>query len=146
MEINKNIAVLGCGYWGRNLVRNFQALGALRMVCDPAEEGRKTARGIAPEAEISASFDEALNHKSVAAVVISAPAAHHYTLTKKALLAGKDVYVEKPLCLALDEAQELVALADRLGHILMVGHLLQYHPCVEALHSLIGKGALGKLH
>jgi UDP-2-acetamido-3-amino-2,3-dideoxy-glucuronate N-acetyltransferase len=146
MQMNKNIAVLGCGYWGKNLVRNFSALGALRMVCDPAEEGRQTARGIAPDAEIAASFDDALKNKSIAAVVISAPAAHHYTLTKSALMAGKDVYVEKPLCLDLEEAEELVALADKLCRILMVGHLLQYHPCVEALHSLMSKGSLGKLH
>src|SRR3954453_23499527 len=121
--MNKNIAVLGCGYWGKNLVRNFSALGALRMVCDPAEEGRQTARGIAPDAESAAAFDDALKNKSIAAVVTSAPAAHHYTLTKSALMAGKDVYVEKPLCLDLEEAEELVALADKLCRILMVGHL-----------------------
>ena len=144
--MNKNIAVLGCGYWGKNLVRNFHALGALGMVCDPAEEGRNTASQIAPDVKVAGSFDDALQSKSIAAVVISAPAAFHYSLAKSALLAGKDVYVEKPLCLALKDAEELVRLADNLGRILMVGHLLQYHPCVEALHALIRKGTLGKLH
>src|SRR4051812_18560855 len=109
--MNKNIAVLGCGYWGKNLVRNFHALGVLGMVCDPAEEGRNTARQLAPDVEIADSFDNALQSKSIAAVVISAPAAFHYSLAKSALLAGKDVYVEKPLCLALKEAEELVRLA-----------------------------------
>jgi UDP-2-acetamido-3-amino-2,3-dideoxy-glucuronate N-acetyltransferase len=144
--MNKNLAVLGCGYWGKNLVRNFHGLGVLGMVCDPAEEGQKTGRLIAPGAEITASFDDALKSQSISAVAISAPAAYHYSLAKSALLAGKDVYVEKPLCLNLKEAEELVRLADKLGRILMVGHLLQYHPCVEALHSLIKEGSLGKLH
>jgi UDP-2-acetamido-3-amino-2,3-dideoxy-glucuronate N-acetyltransferase len=140
------IAVLGCGQWGKNLVRNFHLLGNLEMVCDPAEEGRATAAKLAPEAAVSERFDDALNNDRVDAVAIAAPAALHYTLAKAALEAGKDVFVEKPLCLDEREGEELVRLADRLGRVLMVGHLLQYHPCVRALHELVVSGDLGKLH
>jgi UDP-2-acetamido-3-amino-2,3-dideoxy-glucuronate N-acetyltransferase len=139
------IAVLGCGHWGKNLVRNFHALGSLELVCDPAAEGRTTATQIAPGVSVSAQFEDALSNSRVDAVVIAAPAVMHHSLTKAALQAGKDVFVEKPLCLDESEGDELVRLADQLGRVLMVGHLLQYHPCVRALHSLVATGDLGKL-
>ena len=84
------IAVLGCGYWGKNLVRNFHKLGALAMVCDPAEEGRASARQIAPDVQVAETFDQALQSREVTAVVIAAPAALHYSLAKAVLLAGKE--------------------------------------------------------
>ena len=144
--MSPKIAVLGCGYWGRNLVRNFHALGALSLVCDPAPPARAAAGQVAPGAEVQEAFEEALNRDSITAVAIAAPAATHYSLAKVALQAGKDVFVEKPLCLELEQADELVRLADQLGRVLMVGHLLQYHPCVQALHSRLAQGDLGKLH
>ena len=144
--MNPQIAVLGCGYWGKNLVRNFQALGVLALVCDPAESGRTTARQIAPGVTVAEAFEAALKDQTISAVAIAAPATMHYTLAKAALTAGKDVFVEKPLCLQLSEAGEVVSLAEKLGRILMVGHLLQYHPCVQMLHSLLAQGELGKLH
>jgi UDP-2-acetamido-3-amino-2,3-dideoxy-glucuronate N-acetyltransferase len=144
--MNPKVAVLGCGYWGKNLVRNFQSLGVLELVCDPAEAGRDTARQIAPGVLITETFEAALINPAVTAVVIAAPAAQHYSLVKASLNAGKDVFVEKPLCLQLDEAEEVVRLAEKLARVLMVGHLLQYHPCVQTLHSLLAQGELGKLH
>lgn len=144
--MNPTIAVLGCGYWGKNLVRNFASLGALKMVCDPAESGRATARQLAPGCSVVAGFEEAIGSAECGAVVIAAPAALHYSLAKAALQADKDVYVEKPLCLDLGEADELAQLAEQRGKVLMVGHLLQYHPCVQALHALLAQGQLGKLH
>lgn len=144
--MNPKIAVLGCGYWGKNLVRNFHELGSLALVCDPAESARAAAAQLAPEVEVRAAFQEALNSDQITAVAIAAPAAAHYALAKAALRAGKDVFVEKPLSLELREAEELVSLADQLGRVLMVGHLLQYHPCVQALHSRLAQGDLGKLH
>jgi UDP-2-acetamido-3-amino-2,3-dideoxy-glucuronate N-acetyltransferase len=144
--VKPRIAVLGCGYWGKNLVRNFHALEALEMVCDPAESGRATAKQIAPAVPVAARFEEALGHAAVTAVAIAAPAVLHYSLAKAALEADKDIYVEKPLCLRVQEAEELVRLADQRGKVLMVGHLLQYHPCIEALHALLSRGELGKLH
>lgn len=144
--MNPKIAVLGCGYWGKNLVRNFHALGVLELVCDPAEAGRATAQKIAAGVAVAETFETALKNPSVSAVAIAAPATQHYSLVKAALNAGKDVFVEKPLCLQLNEAEEVVQLAEKLGRVLMVGHLLQYHPCVQTLHSLLAQGELGKLH
>ena len=140
------IAVLGCGHWGKNLVRNFSVLGHLEMVCDPAEAGRATATRIAPGVKISERFEDAVTSPQVEAIAIAAPAIMHYSLAKAALQAGKDVFVEKPLCLDDREGEELVGLAAKAGRVLMVGHLLQYHPCVLALHALLATGDLGKLH
>ena len=140
------IAVLGCAHWGKNHVRNFQALGNLEMICDPSEAGRASAAQVAPGISVSEKFEDALNNDRVDAIVIAAPAIMHFTLAKSALIAGKDVYVEKPLCLNEIEGEELVNLADKLSKVLMVGHLLQYHPCVRALHTLLASGDLGKLH
>jgi UDP-2-acetamido-3-amino-2,3-dideoxy-glucuronate N-acetyltransferase len=140
-----NIAVLGCGYWGKNLVRNFHGIGALRMVCDPAETGRAAARQIAPGIEVVETFQQALSNPDISAVAIATPAASHYALVKAAIEADKDVFVEKPLCLDVEEAKNLVGLAEKAGKVLMVGHLLQYHPCIQALQSLLAQGDLGKL-
>lgn len=144
--MNPKIAVLGCGYWGKNLVRNFHGLGALSLVCDPAPPARAAATQVAPGVEVQGAFEQALNRDDITAIAIAAPAAMHYSLARAALQAGKDVLVEKPLCLELKDAEELVRLADQLGRVLMVGHLLQYHPCVQALHSRLAQGDLGKLH
>ncbi len=144
--MNPKLAVLGCGYWGKNLVRNFHSLGVLDLVCDPAEAGRATAKQVAPGVAVAETFETALKNPAINAVAIAAPAAMHYSLVKAALTAGKDVFVEKPLCLQLGEADEVVRLAEKTSQILMVGHLLQYHPHVQALHSLLAKGELGKLH
>lgn len=143
--LKPRIAVLGCGYWGRNLVRNFHALGALEVACDLAEAGRASARQVAPGVAVSDNFEQTLRCSDIDAAAIAVPAALHFTLAKAALLAGKDVFVEKPLCLHVTEADELVRLAARLERVLMVGHLLQYHPCVQALQALLAKGTLGKL-
>ena len=136
---------MGAGYWGKNLARNFQALGALHTICDvsSATLGSFTAdyAGVAFESQ----WDEALPVAEIRKVAIAAPAALHYQLAKSVLEAGKDVYVEKPLCLDAVQAEELVRLAEAKGLTLMVGHLLQYHPCIERLRSMVKEGALGKL-
>jgi UDP-2-acetamido-3-amino-2,3-dideoxy-glucuronate N-acetyltransferase len=138
------VGVVGCGYWGRNLVRNFHALGSLRAVCDiekpRLEEMRQTyAVGVTQR------FDEMLAMPQVQAVAIAAPAAQHFELAKSALLAGKDVFVEKPLALRTDQGEELVRLARKHSRILMVGHLLHYHPAVVELRRLLHAGELGKI-
>src|SRR5882724_9100184 len=138
------IAVIGAGYWGKNLVRNFHELGALATVVDVREEvllesqlryGVKTTQDV----------DSALDDSSVHGVVIAAPAAQHYELAKKSLLSGKDVFVEKPLALHSSEGTELVELARKRGRILMVGHILEYHPAIVELKRLIHTGELGKI-
>jgi len=138
------VAVVGCGYWGKNLVRNFRELGALRMVCDAAEAGRKLAVEMAPHAKVVADVDEVLS-APVKGVVIATPAETHYKLARQALLAGKDVLVEKPLALTYEQGAELVKLAERQGRILMVGHVLEYHPGIVRLLELVRSGELGKV-
>ena len=137
------IAAVGTGYWGKNLVRNFAELGALAAICDAdaataASLGKKYA---APVAD----WDAVLRDPAIAGVAIAAPAALHGTLTRAALEAGKHVFVEKPLALAVAEAEQLTELAERQDRRLMVGHLLQYHPAFIRLRELVRDGALGRL-
>lgn len=138
------VAVIGCGYWGRNLVRNFQQLGALALVCDATTAGRATAAQLAPAVPIVSAVDEVWQ-ADVPAVVIATPAETHFDLVRQALLAGKDVLVEKPLALTYRQGAELVQLAARQARILMVGHVLEYHPAIVRLQELVRSGALGKV-
>ncbi|HEY0386519.1 MAG TPA: Gfo/Idh/MocA family oxidoreductase, partial [Pyrinomonadaceae bacterium] len=140
-----SIAVIGCGYWGRNLVRNFQRLGALSLCCDATPQGRATAQEIAPNCPVVADLTEALA-ADVAGVVIATPAETHYEVARRALLAGKDVFVEKPLALTYEQGSLLVRLAEERGRMLMVGHVLEYHPAIVRLLELVREGALGKVH
>lgn len=138
------VAVLGSGYWGRNLVRNFYELGALKWVCDTREEALSEVTrnyDVATTSDLSMVLADPLTQ----AVVIAAPASRHFELARRCLLAGKDVYVEKPLALHAREGQALADLARKNRRILMVGHILQYHPAVLELKRLIGEGALGKI-
>jgi UDP-2-acetamido-3-amino-2,3-dideoxy-glucuronate N-acetyltransferase len=143
--MKKNIAVIGCGYWGKNLVRNFHELGALRSVCDANEETLRAIisqyDGVTPLGDM----DKVLADKEIEAVAIASPAILHYELARKVLLAGKDVYVEKPLALKASEGEELVRLAKERGRVLMVGHILHYHPAVKALKTIVSKGMLGRI-
>ena len=141
-----NIAVIGCGHWGKNLVRNFQALGALSMVCDSTESGRAKAAELTPDTPVVNALDEVLARDDIPALAIATPAETHFAVAKRALLAGKDVFVEKPLCLSDAEGGELLDLAAAHDRILMVGHLLQYHPCIEAIQNMVESGELGKLY
>ncbi len=139
----KKVVIVGCGYWGKNLVRNFAELGVLEAVCDahvPLAERMSQHYGVPVW-----TFEQTLAHQTIDGVVIAAPAAQHYDLTKRALLAGKNVFVEKPLSLNVSEAEHLCAIAKEQGCLLMVGHLLQYHPAFIELKNLIRKGSLGRL-
>lgn len=140
-----NVAVIGCGYWGRNHVRNFQQLGALAMVCDATPTGRQTAQQLAPGVATVATMEEVLA-SSIPGVVIATPAETHYELAHRALAAGKDVLVEKPLALTYEQGAHLVHLAEENERILMVGHVLEYHPAITRLHELVHSGELGKIH
>jgi UDP-2-acetamido-3-amino-2,3-dideoxy-glucuronate N-acetyltransferase len=138
------VSVVGAGYWGKNLVRNFHALGALDSVCDVNEE---TLERIRKEYKVATTtdLDAVLSEPTVDAIVVAVPAALHHDVAKRALLAGKHVLVEKPLALSVGEGQELVGLAKKAGLILMVGHILEYHPAVVELNRLIREGDLGKI-
>lgn len=139
------LAQVGTGDWGANLVRNFAALpGAqLDLLCDTdAERLRRPAR-VAPAARTTADPEVVAQDASIQAVVVAAPAASHYPLARLFLEAGKDVFVEKPMTLRAAEAEALVALADQGDRILMVGHLLLYHPAVTRLAEILASGELG---
>lgn len=138
------VAVVGCGYWGKNLVRNFHQLGALAMVCEPSEAGQALAATLAPGLPVVSQFEELLA-SDVPAVVIATPAVTHADLALAALRAGKDVMVEKPLALTYPSSAELVRVAEAEGRILMVGHVLEYHPAVRQLIELVRSGELGKI-
>jgi len=138
------LAVIGCGYWGKNLVRVFHQLGALATVCDVRKEildGVRSEYGVSVTPEISG----VLEGPHIGGVVIAAPAAQHYELAKRALQRDKDVYVEKPLALTVEQGRELVDLAGKRQRILMVGHILEYHPAIRELKRLLRAGELGKL-
>jgi UDP-2-acetamido-3-amino-2,3-dideoxy-glucuronate N-acetyltransferase len=141
-----DLALIGAGYWGRNLARNFHALGVLHTLCDTSAEA---LAGYGPEFDtVRKVGDPAIlwDDPAVTRVAIATPAATHYALARAALLAGKDVFVEKPLCLDVAQGAELVALARAHNRILMVGHLLQYHPCIRRLQAMVAAGELGKLY
>jgi predicted dehydrogenase len=138
------VAVLGCGYWGKNLVRNFHQLGALQLICDTTEEGRIEGAAAAPGCEV-VSNPEAVFSSPASGVVIATPAETHFSLARRVLEAGKDAFVEKPLALTYSEGRQLVDLAQARGRILMVGHVLEYHPGILKLRELVSSGELGKV-
>lgn len=141
----KNIAVIGTGYWGKNLVRNFFQLGALHTVCDanPAAVRDIVAQyhGVAG----TTAYSDVLSSGEIRGVAIATPAEIHDELVEKALRHGKDVYVEKPLCLTEEGGNALIQLAEEQNRILMVGHLLWYHPAVLKLKELVENGELGRI-
>lgn len=137
MSKSPHIALLGCGYRGKNLARNLHELGALRLVCDPAESGQAAAAESAPGVATSCEFNDALKSVDIEAVVIATPAEIHFDLAAAPLNAGKDVFVEKSLALQASEGGQLNDLAQELGRVLMVGHLLEYHPAVVRLRVLV---------
>lgn len=137
------VAVIGCGYWGKNLVRNMHVLGALGAI---VESDAETAARFAAEYQVPApSFDDVLTDEGIDGVVVTLPAHLHHQACLRALEAGKHVFVEKPIALNVTEAQEIIAAAERHDRRLMVGHLLQYHPAFLALKALVDEGRLGEL-
>ena len=139
------IACIGAGYWGQNLIRNFHQLNALQTICDTDRRTEEHFRARYPEVAFSRSFEAVLDDPQIAGVAIATPAESHDALVRQAVLAGKDVFVEKPLCLSIAEGEKLIALAAEKQRILMVGHLLWYHPAVLKLRDLIAQGELGRI-
>jgi len=137
------VAVFGCGYWGRNIVRSFHDLGALAAINDPDPivAADMSSRFNVPAASVESILDD----RAITAVAIAAPAWLHASLALKALKAGKHVFVEKPIALSLSDALEMERTAAEQGRVLMVGHLLQYHPVFAKLRELVATGALGRV-
>ncbi len=138
-----NIALAGCGSWGKNLARNLFDLGALGMVCDADPKILDWVRKTYKDVKVTTSYADLISNPDINGIVIATPTHTHYALARLALLAGKHVYVEKPLARGYLQAQELNHLAGVKKLTLMVGHLLVYHPAVNSLRELIFKGELG---
>jgi UDP-2-acetamido-3-amino-2,3-dideoxy-glucuronate N-acetyltransferase len=141
----EKIAVIGCGNWGRNLVRNFYNLGFLYKVCDLNQETLQGLQKQYKNVQLTTRFDDVFKDPRVDGVVISTPSFTHYDLAREALLNGKHVYVEKPVATSAEQTLELFALAQEMNRVLMVGHLLLFHPAVNRLRQLIREGYLGEI-
>ena len=146
MTTAKNIAVIGAGYWGRNLVRNYADLSALSMICDRSAAILGQFKEQYPNVDTCLTLSDVLSRPEVQGVAIATPAETHYRIAREALLSGKHVFVEKPLVLHEKEAEELIRLAADQHLILMVGHLIQYHPSFEKLKQLASAGELGRIN
>jgi predicted dehydrogenase len=139
------VAVVGVGGWGKNLARNYFEIpnARLKYICDLDDGKLSTLARQLPGTQTTKDFEAVLTDPEVQAVVIATSGATHYTLCKRALERGKDVYVEKPMVLEVGQAEELIKVAAKLERVLMVGHLLEYHPVVVRLQGMIRSGELG---
>jgi len=142
------IGQVGLGYWGPNVLRNFASLAECRVkkCCDINAQQLEKIRRRYPLIELTQDYNELVNDPEIEALVITTPASTHYQLAKKALEAGKHVFVEKPITLDIGGAEELIDLAERRRRVLMVGHLLIYHPAVTKLKEYVNSGELGGIH
>lgn len=141
----RNLALIGGGYWGKNLIRDFYNLQALHTVCDIDTELLSKHKSTYPEIETTTDWETVLCSTDIDRVCIALPAHLHYTFAKKSLEAGKHVYVEKPITLDISQAEELNTIAKEKGLILMVGHLLQYHPGIQKIKAIIKSGKIGTI-
>ena len=139
------IGQVGLGQWGKNLARNFDQLADLVWLCDVDEERRAQATQSYPAAQVTSSFGDVLADDSVEAVVVATPVPTHYELARRALEAGKHVFVEKPPAMRGAEIEELCELAEERDLVLMPGHLLLYHPGVQKLKEIVDSGELGEV-
>lgn len=140
------IAIIGGGYWGKNLVRNFFELGALKLICDKNDSILQNLKSRFQGTETCLAKSDVFTREDIDGVVIASPAETHFNLAREALLAGKHVFVEKPLVLDEDEGDELISIADEKNKVLMVGHLLQYHPVFMHLKEMTLSGELGRIN
>lgn len=141
----KKVAVVGCGNWGKNLARNFFNLGHLHTVCDLSRDTLSELQKQYKNIYFTTNYQKILDNPEIDGVVISTPSLTHYPLAKQALSAGKHVYVEKPVATTCQHTLELFTLSQELNKVLMVGHLLLYHPVVNRLKQLIDEGVLGQI-
>lgn len=137
------VGIAGLGQWGSNLARNFNELAGLAWICDSSDERLAATAARYPSARATTDFDQVLADAELEAIVVATPVPTHADLARRALTAGKHVFVEKPMALGAEDAEALVALAEELGLTLMPGHLLLYHPAVLKLKEIVDSGALG---
>jgi len=141
------VAVIGGGGWGKNHVRNFHDIRSCRLktVCDLNEKTLAAHKAALRDVEVTTDSGQVFRDSEVQAVVIATDAPSHYRLARQAIDAGKHVFVEKPMTLAPADAEDLIGRAEAAKRVLMVGHLLEYHPCVLQLKEMVDKGQLGDL-
>jgi predicted dehydrogenase len=142
------VGVVGLGYWGPNLARNFDRLpsASLAWICDTSEEARSRWAGAFPGARVTGAFEDLLSDPELDAVVVATHVPSHPELAVQVLEAGKHCFVEKPLAQSVPDAERVLAAASASGRVLMVGHLLEYHPGLEKLKEIADSGSLGDIH
>jgi predicted dehydrogenase len=141
------IGVIGCGYWGPNLIRNFRSLpdGDLRMMCDLDPARLRHMSQLYPEVEPTTDYRHMLQTKKVDAVIVATAVKLHHQLAKESLLAGKHTFIEKPMAATSDQCQELIALAESKGVVLMIGHTFLYSPAVRKIKEIVDWGDIGQI-
>ncbi|HZV37049.1 MAG TPA: Gfo/Idh/MocA family oxidoreductase, partial [Verrucomicrobiae bacterium] len=147
MNKQVKVGVVGLGYWGPNLVRNFRALHDchLRMMCDLDEERLNHLSSLYPEVEAAKEFKHVLNGANLDAVVIATAVGSHFTMAKAALLAGKHTFIEKPMASSSEQCEELIDIARRKGVVLMTGHTFLYSPAVRKIKEIVDSGDIGEI-
>lgn len=147
MKKDIKIGVVGCGYWGPNLIRNFKNLSSCSLIamCDKSEERLDHLKSLYPEIEGSTDWEHLLNGVGLDAVAIATPVHLHYRLAKASLLAGKHTFIEKPMASSAAECEELIEIADKKGLILMVGHTFLYSAAVRKIKQIIDDGDIGEI-
>ena len=142
-----NVGVVGCGYWGPNLIRNFRHLQDCRvkLMCDTSEQRLAHIKSLYPEIEGHKDFGHLLNDAGLDAVIIATPVRFHYTMAKASLLAGKHTFIEKPMASSAEECEELIQIAEERGLVLMVGHTFLYSPAVRKIKELVDRGDIGDI-
>ena len=148
MSATIRVGVVGLGYWGPNLARNLAALPGCELAwcCDPSEQARARWAPAFARARFTGDFEDLVADPELDAVVLATPVPTHAPLAERVLDAGKHCFVEKPLAQSVADAERVVAAADRAGRVLMVGHLLVYHPGVAKLEEIAASGELGEIH
>lgn len=141
------IGQVGLGYWGPNLLRSFQNLPNCEVlsVCDLSDQNLRKIQLLYPSISTTKNFTDLINKTDIDGIVIAVPAKDHFAFAKESLRAGKHVFVEKPLALTTDECQELIDLSEKNNKVLMVGHLLKYHPAIRKVKDYISEGMIGKI-
>ena len=142
-----SVGVVGCGYWGPNLIRNFRSLADCRLksICDVSEERLRHLQSLYPEVEAETKYETLLSDSNLDAIVVATSVKHHFPMAKASLLAGKHTFIEKPMAASLEQCEELVALAKKQSLILMVGHTFLYSPAVRKIKELVDKGDVGEI-
>jgi len=147
MKKKTNVGVVGCGYWGPNLIRNFRSLSdcTLKTMCDVSEDRLRHLKTLYPEVAAETRYDQMLRDSELDAVVIATSVRYHYPMAKASLLAGKHTLIEKPLASSTAECEELIEIAKKNGLILMVGHTFLYSPAVRKIKEIVEWGDIGEI-